>query len=903
MGKSLAASTGRMVALGLGVSTAAVAVLKFAQALSAGVKAAVAFDREMTKIETLVGVNRAEVSAWREDLEGMARALGKSPQELSEALFFITSAGLRGSEALNLLEISAKASAIGLGETKVVADAATSALNAYGIENLSAEEAVRVLLGTVREGKAEADAIAGSLGRVIPIASQLGVRFQDLGSFIAATTRVGLSAEEGVTGLRAALNALISPTPTQTKALDALGLSLEGIRKKIREEGLAQAFIELTSATGGNAEALREIIPEARALTGILAAYGEQAEATLGIQERMREDLGEFGDAWERVGETTAQQWSIIREEFNSGGKTIGDAVASMLSSLVRFDNWSKEVSENNRQRWRDLFDEFFSGSEEMEQRIFDLEKAALAALPEMMFEDTGAAKVAEELGKAEGAWQSLGDVVSIEGRAAAVVAKELAAAQAGAADRAKELKKAQEEAAKAAEEHAEKLAEGRARMEEFRATSLHVFDMFKPQEMGQIVASQETLNIAIAAGTTEIQKMGAENIPMLESFGPVIGGIEEANTDWNDVLSETRGLFTLLGGEADSVFGRILGWASKLFDAFNSLTGVLGAFGVQLKGLGSGPGGFSLGNLFGGSGEGGEGGAGFSLSGLFGNPVAIAGIAIAAGGILISALGNVFGGRDAQTVMEEAGRDMGVSLSEGLAKQINESGKNIQLMLPEIFAEGNLGLDRLAEETGDIFSGIEQGLFSTQEASEALARTVPILIENFDSLGTEGMAQVQRIIEAAKRLGIEFEGLDELTALFGNGMRLSADDAIQAFLDMGGAADAWSAHLQKSATDAARALRFLGNIGLDVPQAQHGGFVPATPGGTLVNVGEGGQGEFIVPASKMGAGGMGGVNLSVTVNAPPGTDVPGLIRAIEANTDNLATRAARKLRQMGEIA
>jgi hypothetical protein len=41
-----------------------------------------------------------------------------------------------------------------------------------------------------------------------------------------------------------------------------------------------------------------------------------------------------------------------------------------------------------------------------------------------------------------------------------------------------------------------------------------------------------------------------------------------------------------------------------------------------------------------------------------------------------------------------------------------------------------------------------------------------------------------------------------------------------------------------------------------NVPQMARGGYVPARPGGTLINVGEGGQGEYVVPASKMGGGG-----------------------------------------------
>ncbi|BCV00221.1 MAG: hypothetical protein CM15mV33_840 [uncultured marine virus] len=63
-----------------------------------------------------------------------ASETGRGPQELADAMFFIASAGLRGATAMEVLNASAKAAAIGLGQTKAVADAATSAVNAYGAE-------------------------------------------------------------------------------------------------------------------------------------------------------------------------------------------------------------------------------------------------------------------------------------------------------------------------------------------------------------------------------------------------------------------------------------------------------------------------------------------------------------------------------------------------------------------------------------------------------------------------------------------------------------------------------------------------------------------------------------------------------------------------------------------------
>jgi len=61
------------------------------------------------------------------------------------------------------------------------------------------------------------------------------------------------------------------------------------------------------------------------------------------------------------------------------------------------------------------------------------------------------------------------------------------------------------------------------------------------------------------------------------------------------------------------------------------------------------------------------------------------------------------------------------------------------------------------------------------------------------------------------------------------------------------------------------------------IPQMASGGVVKARPGGTLVNVGEAGRDEAIVP---LGAGGGGAVN--ITINAGLGVDGIQLGRQID---------------------
>ena len=88
----------------------------------ASLKMAADFESSMSKIEGLVGVARSEVDRMKESVLDLAGPTAKAPQELADALFFVTSAGFRGADAMDVLEKSAKASAAGLGETKQVAD-------------------------------------------------------------------------------------------------------------------------------------------------------------------------------------------------------------------------------------------------------------------------------------------------------------------------------------------------------------------------------------------------------------------------------------------------------------------------------------------------------------------------------------------------------------------------------------------------------------------------------------------------------------------------------------------------------------------------------------------------------------------------------------------------------------
>jgi len=295
------------------------------------------FDLSLSRIVGLVGVAESQVKSWREEILLLGPAVGKGPNELAEGLFFITSAGVRGSAAMTLLEQSAKAASAGLGDTKVVADAATSAVNAYGAANLDAGTAIGILVGTVREGKAEAASIAGVMGQVLPIAAELGVSFDQVGATIAAMTRLGLPAEEAVTSLKATMSSLTKVTPDAEVAIKEMGLSLETLQEDLRKPGgLLNVLTQLKAKVDTTGVEMTRIFPNIRALTGVLGLVGKNAAITKEIFEALAKDgVQTLDTAFNVVAKESGFKFNQGMVRINNSMVRLGDVLLPVVVPLI----------------------------------------------------------------------------------------------------------------------------------------------------------------------------------------------------------------------------------------------------------------------------------------------------------------------------------------------------------------------------------------------------------------------------------------------------------------------------------------------------------------------------------------------------------------------------------------
>lgn len=309
-------------------------------AAGAAAKVGVDFEAKMTEIQTLVGISAKKVKAFEKTVISLSQETGQGPTELARALFAVTSAGLRGQKALNVLEKAAKASAIGLGETYTIARALTGILQAYSKEGLTAAEATNTLIGTVRYGNLRAKDLAGTLGRVTGIAQELGVSFADVGASIASFTRLGVRTQEAVIGVRSTLNAILRTSPRAKRALAEVsdqGINtFKKLKQAIRTSGFPKTLVRLVKGFEGNQEALSDFTGRVRALAFVLGTASAQEESFLAISKKLNNEIGLLGEAFATASKTAKLQLAKALASLKTAGQNLSETLIPIIIDVSK---------------------------------------------------------------------------------------------------------------------------------------------------------------------------------------------------------------------------------------------------------------------------------------------------------------------------------------------------------------------------------------------------------------------------------------------------------------------------------------------------------------------------------------------------------------------------------------
>lgn len=304
LGKSGAAMTsvGRNITHGITLPVAAVGV--------AAVKMAYDFDKSMTRIKTLTDGGAKNMDLYRKSILELGKQTGQAPKDLADGLYYIASSGYSGAKALDILNASAKASAIGMGDTQTIADYATTALNLYGSANFQAKDAIDLLVGAVKEGKGEPADFANQLGKVLAGAKLAGLGIKEVVGVVTELTNLGQPVDKATTSIDNILGVLAKPSASGLKMFKTLGLDAKSLRQELQDKGLKETLDHINGAIHGQSKvdpstAVNTIFSNKRASRGFNAIEGADQKTVNGVISNVQSAKGALDAAFKTWSEST----------------------------------------------------------------------------------------------------------------------------------------------------------------------------------------------------------------------------------------------------------------------------------------------------------------------------------------------------------------------------------------------------------------------------------------------------------------------------------------------------------------------------------------------------------------------------------------------------------------------
>jgi TP901 family phage tail tape measure protein len=336
-GMKVMQSSGQM--LGKGFATlgrmGTVAFAAIATGVTAAIKTADKFEKEFANVSTLVDTSVVSVEGMKEELLGLDARLGSST-DLTKGLYQALSASVEPAKAVEFVGEAAKFAKAALIDTKTSVDVLTTAINAYGPANMEAARASDVLFQTIKLGKTTGEELAGSLGDVIPIASTMGLNFENLGASMATMTKQGIATSKATTSLRGIMTSFMKPTVELKQAFLDAGFATGAAVTKA--DNFQEALRKVILQTDGSQEAIAALFPNVRALNGVLALTGQGAQS-------FTDDLNAMGNAAGSTDEAFAKQrltFDTLKVRMEKFAITIGqnllpvaDKFASGLGEML----------------------------------------------------------------------------------------------------------------------------------------------------------------------------------------------------------------------------------------------------------------------------------------------------------------------------------------------------------------------------------------------------------------------------------------------------------------------------------------------------------------------------------------------------------------------------------------
>lgn len=316
------------------------------QTIGKAVRSFIELESSVARINTLIPEAERGMYDFAEAIREQQSAFGTDVATAGKAYYeAIASGAVDAAGAITLMDTAQKLAIGGVTTLDTAVNALTTVMSSYGIAAEEASKISDILFIAAAGGKTDIEQLAKQMGDVVGIAKAAGVSFGEVASAVSAVTAAGQPTAIAVTGVRAAISELLTPTKELQFALKNLGI--ENVEAAIAQKGFVGVLREVADAYGGNATALAALFARIESLPALTALVSKRVGGQFDDMNRASKDAMDgmvsntenaFGVMAVTVEQRMARARGAIDAEMSRIGKIFsegfGPATASMTESF-----------------------------------------------------------------------------------------------------------------------------------------------------------------------------------------------------------------------------------------------------------------------------------------------------------------------------------------------------------------------------------------------------------------------------------------------------------------------------------------------------------------------------------------------------------------------------------------
>jgi TP901 family phage tail tape measure protein len=317
-------------------------ISKITGAIDSWISSNIELDYALGKVNTISDVTVGQMAK----ILDISELTGRSAIDLTNALYEINSANIKGADAMRVMEVSTRAAVGGFTSAEDAADTLTDVLNAYKLSTSQTEEVSDKLLKAVEIGKLKWEEYHGVLGRILPSAYNLGVSLDDLLGSLSTLTLSGLKFNEATVGMRNIFMKMLKPTKDMDIALanlnQNLGTSYTSIKDVLKVKGVIGTLQLLGEAMKGTDVESSDLFNTVRGLTAQLSLMSDAGAEAIEITGQISNSTGQTNKVMGVMAETIVETknrmiaaWQALGVESFGFGSII-KKVYEILADLAR---------------------------------------------------------------------------------------------------------------------------------------------------------------------------------------------------------------------------------------------------------------------------------------------------------------------------------------------------------------------------------------------------------------------------------------------------------------------------------------------------------------------------------------------------------------------------------------